>query len=217
MVWKGNPNGEHLAPTLVTLIDEIDARAPKRNRKSDGSIGDRAHQSRTSDHNPDSRGVVRALDVTDDPDHFDPDDFAEVLIARRDPRIKYLISDGRVCTSYDSSKGPAWTWRKYTGPNGHFAHLHISTLSSADNDTATWFPAATPAPAPAPEPIEDDDMEEALIKACYAAVGVDVAPKDLAWHLGECMKRDTRAERYDYIKTYVANKVDPNKKRLKLP
>lgn len=150
MVWKGTPNGDHLAPTLVTLIDEVDARAPRRARGSDGSIGNREHQSRTSDHNPDSNGVVRALDITDDPDHFDPDDFAEVLIARRDPRIKYLISDGRVCTSYDSTKGPAWTWRPYTGSNGHFAHVHISTLPAADNDRSTWFPSA-------PTPIREDD------------------------------------------------------------
>lgn len=124
----------------MVLLDEIDARAPHRSRRSDGTIGDAAHRANAwSDHNP-RNGLVCALDITDDPPHFDPDDFAEVLIARRDLRVKYLISDGRVATSYPSSKGPAWTWRKYTGLNGHFAHLHISVLMDRANDTETWFP-----------------------------------------------------------------------------
>lgn len=172
MVWKGNPNGDHLAPCLVALIDEIDQRSPGRNKTSDGSIGDRAHRNRKSDHNPDHNGIVRALDLTDDPgdlhgayidhDDFDPDVLAEQWIANRDPRIKYLISDGRICTSYSSSKGPAWRWRKYTGTNAHKKHLHISTLASGDNDTRPWLPAGPTT--------EDDDMCDyvTLVQLAYA-------------------------------------------------
>jgi len=147
MVWRGDGTAK-LAPCLVKLIDEIDARAPGRDRRSDGSIGDRAHAARTSDHNPNAQGIVTALDITDDPgnlaadlvydrDDFDPDVLFEHLRRRRDPRVKYLISDDRVCSSYGSQ---AWQWRTYTGPNPHDRHAHISVLADKVNDISTWFP-----------------------------------------------------------------------------
>lgn len=153
MVWKGRGN-ERLAPCLVVLIDEIDARAPGRDRRSDGSIGDRAHRARKSDHNPapSSRGemLVRALDVTDDEgnlhadlvydrDDFDPDDFFEELRRRKDPRVKYCISDNRIFSSYWSGGIPPFVWRHYGGSNPHDRHGHISTRPEFDYDTSTWF------------------------------------------------------------------------------
>lgn len=150
MVWKGS-GGDFLVPCLVVLIDEIDARAPGRDKQSDGSIGDRAHQARPSDHNPDANGAVRALDVTDDEgnlhadliydsDDFDIDVFFEWLRLRKDPRIKYVISDNRMFSSYWSGGIPPYTWRTYSGTNPHERHGHISTLPEHDNNTTTWFP-----------------------------------------------------------------------------
>lgn len=60
-----------LAPALVTLRDEINKRFPNRSTISDGTIGDAAHASRDSDHNPwvidtDGVGVVTAIDITED-------------------------------------------------------------------------------------------------------------------------------------------------------
>src|SRR5262249_36859977 len=63
MVWTGGGT-RRLAKSLITLIDEVDAKYPDRDRSNDGTIGDTSHQARRSDHNPDSEGVVRALDIT---------------------------------------------------------------------------------------------------------------------------------------------------------
>lgn len=122
MAWK-------LAKSLHTLRDQVNNNYPKRSKKSDGTIGDSAHSKRASDHNPNSRGDVTALDLTHDPaGGFDAHKFAEHLRAARDPRIKYIISNRRI---FSSTGNGAWEWRKYTGSNPHSAHIHIS--ASADH------------------------------------------------------------------------------------
>lgn len=130
-----------LAGSLVTLRNEINAAYPGRAKVSDGSIGDAAHSARTSDHNPDAGGVVRAIDVTqDDPFHTatPADDVAEAvaefLRAGRDHRVKYVIWRGRMFSSYATSKYPAWTWRPYSGANGHFHHVHVSVQPGGPGD-----------------------------------------------------------------------------------
>jgi hypothetical protein len=57
------------ANSLDTLLKQINARFPYRDKASDGGLGDSAHASRVSDHNPDSSG---------------------------DPRIKYIIFMRRI-------------------------------------------------------------------------------------------------------------------------
>jgi len=79
-----------LAKSLITLINQVDAQFPIRDRSSDGTIGDARHQAEKSDHNPDREGVVRALDITHDPAHgVDTYKLAENQRIARDPRIKY--------------------------------------------------------------------------------------------------------------------------------
>jgi hypothetical protein len=60
------------AKSLIQLRDQINQIAPNRSKASDGTIGDAAHASRASDHNPWVRegdaGVVTAIDITHDPD-----------------------------------------------------------------------------------------------------------------------------------------------------
>ena len=46
----------------VRLRDQVNARFPKRDKRSDGWIGDAAHSERASMHNP-VDGVVFALDL----------------------------------------------------------------------------------------------------------------------------------------------------------
>jgi hypothetical protein len=78
-----------VAKSLLTLFSDIDAIAPGRSKISDGTIGDAAHQQRRSDHNPDQNGVVRAIDVTQDPEHgVDMAVIGEQIRVRRDPRVK---------------------------------------------------------------------------------------------------------------------------------
>jgi len=157
----------YLVPSLVALRAQANARYPKRDKSSDGSIGDTAHAKGTSDHNPDWKGAVHAYDLDEDLDGNQADHGAELLFVAeylrlsRDPRIKYVIYEGRMFASYNSSNGPAWQWRSYTGKNAHRKHLHISVLSThtGENDTRPWFPGVAPKP-PAPKPVhqEDDDM-----------------------------------------------------------
>jgi len=89
-----------LARSLDTLRSQINAKYKDRSKLSDGWIGDTAHAARASDHNPNAEGVVTALDITHDPAHgLDTWKLAEVLRNNKDPRIKYVISNGRIFSS----------------------------------------------------------------------------------------------------------------------
>src|SRR5262245_55857599 len=133
MVWKGDARNR-LAKSLVTLIDQVDQKFPSRDKHNDGSIGDRAHQRGNSDHNPQIRdgtkGVVTALDITHDPTvGFDAQAFADSLRAAKDPRIKYVIFNGRIFSSVETP----WVWRaRNKGPGDHTEHVHVSVLADRE-------------------------------------------------------------------------------------
>lgn len=130
-----------LAKSLERLRAQVNAAVPGRSKSSDGSIGDEAHASRTSDHNPyihdkNGVGVVRAIDITHDPKGgFDSYAFADYLKSKGDKRIRYVISNSRIWTPSVSS-----AWRKYTGSNPHNHHVHISVSESASlyDDASDW-------------------------------------------------------------------------------
>ena len=130
--------GWRVALSLDVLLGQIDALAPGRSTVSDGSIGDPAHSSRESDHNPNAEEVVCARDFTDDVAHgADMDSIAEGLRASRDPRIKYCIWARRFFSSYATTTRKAWEWGPYTGTNPHDKHLHLSVHGDYDN-TKSW-------------------------------------------------------------------------------
>ena len=122
------------AKSLTTLVEQVNALSPNRDKSSDGWIGDASHQTRTSDHNPyihdeDGTWVVTAQDITNDPTHGVPSQgLADRLVASRDERIKYVISNKKICSGTGQSN-PAWVWRPYTGSNPHDHHVHISVKS----------------------------------------------------------------------------------------
>ncbi|MBN7758998.1 peptidoglycan-binding protein [Nitratireductor aquimarinus] len=127
MTWR-------LARSLGRLREQINAAAPLRSKASDGTIGDAAHASRSSDHNPwvkdGATGVVTALDITHDPAAgVDIQKLADALVASKDRRIKYIICNGRI-VSGAGQKQPAWKWRAYGGSNPHSRHIHISVKAS---------------------------------------------------------------------------------------
>lgn len=120
MAWR-------LAKSLEALRAQINADHPNRSKTSDGTIGDTAHASRPSDHNPNIYGVVTALDITHDPANgVDTWKLAETLRLNKDPRIKYVISNGRI---FSSAASP-WQWRPYTGANKHARHIHVSAMGT---------------------------------------------------------------------------------------
>lgn len=123
-----------LAKSLEVLRAQINEAWPRRNRKSDGTIGDAAHSNRTSDHNPNENKVVNALDITHDiTNGVDCHALAEII--KEDPRVKYVIWNGRI---FNASILNAW--RTYRGSNLHTSHIHISVKDVPeiyDND-APW-------------------------------------------------------------------------------
>lgn len=124
----------HLARSLEVLRDQINKAYPNRSKLSDGTIGDAAHQTGASDHNPDSRGIVKALDLTHDPGHgMDAGKLADVLASSRDSRIGYLIWNRRILIP-----SAGWRWQQYAGINPHTKHIHVSVTGTGADDARTW-------------------------------------------------------------------------------
>jgi hypothetical protein len=155
-----------LSPSLVRLMDETDERAPERSTASDGSIGDAAHASRDSDHNPKAPrppGWVDAVDITDDDAHgCDVAVLAHHLVAKKDSRVKYLIHKGTIWKGYPNRGYPAFAPQPYTGASPHTNHLHVSITEIARTSTASWWPPAVPPEPPVVIPIPISQERERM-------------------------------------------------------
>lgn len=119
----------------VKLRDQVNKRFPSRDKTSDGWIGDRAHQARKSDHNPDARGWVHALDIDADLVPWNERLSRRAARALADQlieyarsglpgsdRLKYVVYDGQIASgTYPTT---FWTWRG--SGYGHHHHIHVS-------------------------------------------------------------------------------------------
>jgi hypothetical protein len=136
----------YLVDCLKALFTEFDHIAPGRDHMSDGSIGDAAHQQEpTSDHNPDSKGAVHAIDVDSDLHaSFTMEDVIQFLVAecrKNNPngtdrgRLKYMIYNRRI---WSASTG--WKQESYSGSSAHTEHAHFSCEYAAnyENDISPW-------------------------------------------------------------------------------
>jgi hypothetical protein len=121
----------YLAPSLVVLRDEINARWPGRDKTSDGTIGDDAHQATRSDHNPNVRGSVNAIDVDEDGIGV----YGIFAAIKRHPSARYFIYERRL---YHRLRG--WVAEPYTGVNPHDKHFHLSIdqTEEAEQDRRPW-------------------------------------------------------------------------------
>jgi len=150
MAWR-------LAKSLIVLRDQVNTLWPTRSKESDGTIGDPAHASRASDHNPNKAGVVCAMDITHDPKGgCDSYVLAENLRLSRDSRIKFVISNGKI---FSSTTSP-WAWRPYNGSNPHKHHVHVSVVADRADDVSQWDLSAKAMPAPT----EDDSKPIPMLR-----------------------------------------------------
>lgn len=139
-----------LTKGLRSLLAQIDAAFPGRDKASDGTIGDAAHMAESSSgHNPDDTpgshaeyndgdGIpeVRALDV--DSDLRTPGVTMQDVVdhLRELPGLssvlRYMIYNRRI---YRASNG--WASEPYDGPSAHTEHIHFSgaRTQAADNNT----------------------------------------------------------------------------------
>lgn len=193
MAWR-------MAESLEVLRRQFNTRYPNRSKVSDGGIGDAAHASRSSDHNPwytkGGMGIVTARDFTHDPAvGMDIDRLTDELAASRDPRIKYIIANGYILDSRPGNN--PWRWMRYSGSNPHTKHFHLSVMPELCDDARPWnlpsFGGAAPAPAPAPAP-----NDEGFLMALS-----DQEQRDLQrWVLD--------IHRFLYEAGFIANKLDPS-------
>jgi hypothetical protein len=160
--WEGR--AWTLAPCLVVLGQQISVLHP-RGHGADGTVASKNHDAAnpTSDHRPTpyiGPGVVRALDFgeTTEDDVFD---VLEAIRRSRDPRVKYVIHERELFSSYPSGNVAPFNWRPYSGPAPHDDHGHISALAGFDTDTRPW--AIVPPMALTPE-------EERFVKDMYRSV-----------------------------------------------
>lgn len=142
-----------LIPCLVKLRGEFDTIGPKRDRNSDGWIGDKAHEQSVSDHNDDETGnvpirdsdrkhEVHAIDVDIDGPWLDGitmEKCVQFLLERcrsgKEKRLRYIIFNRRI---WSASNG--WKKRAYTGANPHDKHAHFSGSyeSALEASVVSW-------------------------------------------------------------------------------
>lgn len=141
-----------LVPCLGQLRTELNRIAPNRDRDSDGTIGDPAHQSRVSDHNSDETGNVPIRDadkvnevhaVDLDADLREPNLTMEMVVQHvlgrcrsgAEKRLRYIIYNRRI---WEASNG--WKQRAYTGDSPHTEHAHFSASyeTKLEASLASW-------------------------------------------------------------------------------
>lgn len=172
-------------PALRAALDQATELAPRRSTVSDGICGDPAHAARTSDHNPDARGIPHAFDVTHDPAggfdaHAHARRWASRILAGDNPHgMTYIISDGQI---FNPAVAPYW--RTYTGtnPHEHHAHFSIAATVAAENNTAPWWAEG------------DDDMAFTLADLQHELVNQDNRMKAMLAAHREEVAKDTAAE-----------------------
>ena len=136
MTWKP-------VDAIPVLFAQINERWPSRDKRTDGVIGDYLHQARVSDHNPDKKGWVHAMDIDKDlrGDPSDMDTFMDQLLeyARtKQPgsdRLKNIVYKDKVASGTYANE--FWVWR-YDASLDHFDHGHISFTTGTEHDDSLF-------------------------------------------------------------------------------
>jgi hypothetical protein len=131
----------YLNRALTGFRNAVNKAYPRRDKTSDGTIGDAAHQSGSSDHNEDPDGSVDAWDmdveVNGKGNAYAADVEALKRVFEAHPSSKYWIHNDRI-----SFRSEGWKPRSYAyaGPkrNQHRQHVHFNTRESHEDSTALW-------------------------------------------------------------------------------
>jgi len=128
----------HVAPSLVNLRTELNKAYPHRDKTSDGSIGDTSHQSEVSDHNPNSRHSVNALDIDNDGINV----YWVIGKLKQHPAVNYVIYNRVIY-----SRAYGFRARRYTGKSPHTEHIHVSIMQTvaAEQNKTPWLTNSVPA------------------------------------------------------------------------
>jgi hypothetical protein len=127
----------YLNTALTRFRAAVNAAYPLRDKASDGTIGDPAHQATSSDHNPDADGSVDAWDMDVElhgagrPYAADVEHLKAVFQAHVSSR--YWIHNRQIASRLDG-----WVRRPYTGANPHTLHVHWNTREAYEDSTAAW-------------------------------------------------------------------------------
>lgn len=143
-------------PCLVTLAGEFDQCGDDRDTSSDGSIGDTAHQSRSSNHNrddvsgsntpqSDSDGEpdIRAIDVDDSgpwKNGFTMQKGVDKIVSRCRSGVENRLVE-IIYNRHCWYKSAGWVKQDYHGDNPHDQHAHFGAKADSgtlENDTRPW-------------------------------------------------------------------------------
>ena len=137
------------AKWINPFFDALNTIAPNRDKASDGTIGDTAHQASSSGHNPDDTAGSKA-------ERQDADSKPEVRAADAGANLRsnitmQMVVDAILATPADRNRliyiifnGYIWSasngWKRaaYTGSDKHRSHVHLSGHPDSDEDGRLW-------------------------------------------------------------------------------
>ncbi len=145
------PKDWRVARAIIVFHAQLRPLAPNAPAVAFGTVADAAHGT-TSDHYPKlfaglgPRPTVTAGDIPK-ADRLDPRAVLDGIRRSRDGRVKYGISNGQMFSSYPAHGYAAWTWRPYSGSDGHFDHGHLSVVGDGRADQTHPWAIGGPAPS----------------------------------------------------------------------